>query len=124
MSRRLILGALSLAALAFAHHSTAIYDLVHGTIIAGVVTRFDWENPHIHIALDVTGENNEPEHWTVEAENPSTLSRLGWNKQSLKPGDRITVTGGRAKDNTFRMRALWVELSGGRKLPGQALPQF
>src|SRR5215469_15209862 len=105
---RLALGALLLAVLTFAHHSTAIYDLVHGTIITGVVTKFNWENPHVHIALDVTGENNETEHWTAETESPSTLSRLGWNKQSLKPGDQVTVTGGRAKDNTFRIRALWV----------------
>ena len=121
---RLAPASLLFAVLAFAHHSTAIYDLVHGTIIAGTVTRFDWENPHVHIALDVTGENNEPEHWIVEAESPSTLSRLGWDKQSLKPGDHITVTGGRAKDNSFRIRALWVEFPGGRKLPGQALPQY
>jgi len=121
---RLALASLLFGVAAFAHHSTAIYDLVHGTIITGIVTRFDWENPHVHIALEVTGENNEPEHWTVEVESPSTLSRLGWNKQVVKPGDRITVTGGRAKDNSFRIRALWVELSGGRKLPGQALPQY
>lgn len=112
------------AAVAFAHHSTAIYDLVHGTIVSGVVSQFDWENPHVHIALDVTGENNELEHWAVEAESPATLGRLGWTKETLKPGDRITVTGGRAKDNSFRIRALWVELSGGKKLPGQALPEY
>ena len=107
---------------ALAHHSTAMYDLVHGTILAGVVTHFAWENPHAHIALDVTGENNEMEHWSVELESAGMLRRLGWAKETLKPGDAITVTGGRAKDNSFHLRALWVELPGGRKLPGQAVP--
>ena len=44
------------------HHSTAPYDLVHGTVINGAVTKFDWENPHAHIYLDVTGEENVIEH--------------------------------------------------------------
>lgn len=106
-----------------AHHSTAIYDLVHGTIIGGVVTKFDWENPHAHIALDVTGENNEIEHWDVELESRSMLGRLGWTKDTVKPGDRVSVTGGRAKDNTFRIRAATVTLPDGRRLPAIALPE-
>lgn len=108
---------------ALAHHSTAIYDLVHGTIIGGVVTKFDWENPHAHIALDVTGENNEIEHWDVELESRSMLGRLGWTKDTLKPGDRISVTGGRAKDNSFRIRAATITLPDGRRLPALALPE-
>ena len=108
---------------AVAHHSTAMYDLVHGTIIGGVVTKFAWENPHTHIALDVTGENNEIEHWDVELESRSILSKAGWNKGSVKPGDQISVTGGRAKDGSFRIRATTVQLPGGRKLSGLALAE-
>ena len=107
----------------FAHHSTAMYDLVHGTIIGGVVTRFDWQNPHTHVLLDVTGENNEIEHWFVELESRSTLSHVGWTRDTLKPGDRISVTGGRAKDNSFQIRATTVQLPDGRKLPALALPE-
>lgn len=108
---------------ALAHHSTALYDLVHGTIIGGVVTEFDWENPHVHIALDVTGENNEIEHWSVELESPSILKRVGWSKDALKPGDQISITGGRAKDNSFRIRAATVTLPDGRRLSALALPE-
>ena len=107
-----------LARAALAHHSTAPYDLVHGTIITGEVKRFDWENPHVHIYLDVTGEDAEIEHWTVEMESPSILGRLGWKKDSLKPGDQISVTGGRAKNGSFQIRAVYVVLPDGRKLPG------
>jgi hypothetical protein len=108
---------------ALAHHSTAMYDLVHGTIIGGVVTRFDWTNPHTHIFVDVTGENDEIEHWTVELESRSILSHVGWTKDTLKPGDRISVIGGRAKDGSFLIRATTVQLPGGRKLSGLALPE-
>lgn len=100
-----------------------MYDLVHGTIIGGVVAKFDWANPHTHIALDVTGENNEIEHWDVELESRSILSKVGWTKDTAKPGDRISVTGGRAKDGSFRIRATTVQLPDGRKLPALAVPE-
>ena len=109
-----------LGSLALAHHSTAPYDLVHGTIIEGEVTRFEWENPHVHIYLDVTGEDAEIEHWTVEMESPSILGRLGWKKDSLKPGDRISVTGGRAKNGSLQIRAAHVVLPDRRNLPALA----
>jgi Family of unknown function (DUF6152) len=100
------------------HHSTAPYDLIHGTVINGTVTTFDWENPHAHIYLDVTGEENVIEHWTIELESPGHLRRLGWTKDTVKPADRITVTGGRAKNGSFTLRSVYVELPDGRKLLG------
>ena len=100
------------------HHSTAPYDLIHGTVINGTVTKFDWENPHAHIYLDVTGEENVIEHWTIELESPGHLRRLGWTKDIVKPGGRITVTGGRAKKGSFNLRGVYVELQDGRKLLG------
>ena len=106
--------------MAVAHHSTATYDLVHGTIISGEVTRFRWENPHVQIYVDIAGEDREIEHWTVEMESPTILGRLGWKKESLKPGDRISATGGRAKNGSFQIRAVDVVLPDGRKLPALA----
>lgn len=105
---------------ALAHHSTAIYDLIHGTIIVGEVKRFDWENPHVHIYLDVTGEDGEIEHWVVELESPNILGRNGWKKDTLRPGDQISVTGGRAKNGSFQLRAVQITLPDGRKLPALA----
>jgi hypothetical protein len=109
--RSAAIGVLLAALPICAHHSTALYDLVHGTIIGGVVTEFAWENPHTYIWIDVSGENNELEHWSVELES------------AVKPGDRISVTGARAKDNSFRLRALWVQLPDARRMPGQPLPE-
>jgi hypothetical protein len=122
MRRGLVTGLILFAGLALGHHSTAPYDLVHGTILDGTVTRFRWENPHIHIDLDVTGETGV-EHWTIEVESPNLLRRLGWEKDTLKPGDRILVTGGRAKNGSFNLRAVSVELPDGRKLPALPPPE-
>jgi hypothetical protein len=81
-----------------------------------VVTRVDWENPHAHISLDVTGEENAIEHWRIELGNPGQLRRLGWIKNTIKAGDRVTVTGGRAKNGSFNLRGVYIQLQDGRKL--------
>jgi hypothetical protein len=105
---------------AAAHHSTAPYDLIHGTIIEGQVTRFAWENPHGHIYVDVSGEANAVEHWTIEIDSPGVLMRLGWTKDALKPGNRVTIAGARAKNGSLEMKALTVQFPDGRKLPAVA----
>jgi hypothetical protein len=101
---------------AIAHHSTAAYDLVHGTIIAGVVTGFHLLSPHGSIALDVSGEDGVVEHWTAAIDSPVALRRLGWSKDTLKTGDKITIVGNRAKNGSFHLRAIEVQLPDGRKL--------
>lgn len=111
----LVAGLIAAAIPAFGHHSIAQYDLVHGTIIEGIVTKFVWENPHAHVFLDVAAEN-EVESWTIELESPKVLLELGWAKDTLKAGDRISVTGGRAKNGTFHLRAAYIETPDGRKL--------
>jgi hypothetical protein len=108
------------SAAALAHHSTAPYDLIHGTIIEGRVTRFAWENPHGHIYVDVSGERNAVEHWTIEIDSPGVLRRLGWTKDALKSGDRVRIAGSHAKNGSFNMKALTVKLPDGRKLSALA----
>jgi|ERR1700678_1716376 hypothetical protein len=94
-----------------AHHSTAEYDLKHPATANGVVTRFDWVNPHVRIFLDVAGDN-----WIIEIDSPNALGRMGWSKDSLKPGDKITCSGARAKDGSPRMRCTQVTLADGTLL--------
>jgi hypothetical protein len=110
-----VFGVLLATVPVLAHHSTASYDLIHGTLLDGVVAGFAWENPHVHILLDVTGEDSI-EHWTIELESPSILQRLGWVRDTLKQGDQVLVTGGRAKNGSFNLRAAYVQLRDGRKL--------
>ena len=86
-----VLGLFATAVMA--HHSTAPYDLIHGTLIGGSVTKFEWMNPHSHIYVDVTAEEGAVEHWVIEIESPLVLQRLGWSKDSLKAGDKILVMG-------------------------------
>ena len=120
---RLYLITLILAVPALGHHSITTYDLVHATTLDGAVAGFTWENPHAHIYLDVfSADKDVAEHWTIELESPNLLRRLGWDKNTLKPGDRIIATGGRARNGSFNLRAVWIQFPDGRKLPGLPPP--
>ena len=113
---RLLAAILLVPALLLAHHSTADYDLKHPASATGVVTRFEWANPHSYIFLDVSAADGNIEHWIVEIDGPHALERLGWSKDSLKPGDRVTCSGARAKDGSPRLRCTQVVLEDGRAL--------
>ena len=56
-----------------------------------MVTKFQWTNPHTILLFDVKDENGSVTHWVGEAGSPSAIRLLGWNKNSLQPGDTITV---------------------------------
>jgi hypothetical protein len=99
-----------------AHHSTADYDLKHPATASGVVTSFEWSNPHAHIYLDAMGADGTVENWVIEVASPNSLDRVGWSKDSLKPGDKVICSGARAKDGSPRMRCTKVELADGTVL--------
>jgi len=74
-----------------AHHGTATYDLTRTITLNGLVTSFDWENPHCLIHLDAKDDSGKVQHWTLELTSPFTLERKGWMKGSLKAGDQIAA---------------------------------
>jgi hypothetical protein len=100
-----LLAGLPLAALA--HHSFAVFfDESRMVTISGTVTEFAFRNPHGLIRLNVRGKDGKEEVWRAETNSPSILERRGWKRDSLKPGDEITVEGWPARDgsNYLRMR--------------------
>jgi hypothetical protein len=83
---------LSLAASLFGHHAvTGFYDPQKTVFLTGVVTRFDWSNPHAFIYIDVKDESGTVSNWALEGNGPGRLSRTGWKKDTLKAGDVITA---------------------------------
>jgi hypothetical protein len=111
-----LFAALLIVPALFAHHSTADYDLRRPASASGVVTRLEWSNPHARIFLDATVDNGAVEHWIIEIDSPNALRRLNWTKDTLKPGDRVTCSGARAKDGSPRMRCTQVLLADGTVL--------
>ena len=94
MKRLILTCALALAAspALLAHHSFAAFDMAQTKTITGVVSRFDWTNPHTFIWVDVPNEKGVVESWAIEGMSPNYLGRRGWSKHSVKPGEKITVT--------------------------------
>ena len=108
----LALGALP----AFAHHSVSMYDMAHPTTVTGTVTKLDWTNPHGYIYVDVKNAQGQIEHWAIEIDSPNFLKHNGWTSTTVKPGDTVTCTGGRAKNGALTMRCTTVTLSTGEVL--------
>jgi hypothetical protein len=89
---------LALAGATNAHHATASFDMTSSATMKGSVTGYDWTNPHVYIYLDVKDEKGAMEKWSVEMASVGMLARAGWRRDTVKPGDEITVVGNRAKD--------------------------
>ncbi len=101
---------------AFGHHPPTMYDMTRSVSVKGTVTSFDWANPHSLIYLEAKDEKGNVQKGIAETGSPSRLTRAGWNKDSLKPGDEITLVGHPAKDGTYAMRLEKVVLASGKEL--------
>ena len=77
---------------ALAHHSFAAYDVVHTRTIKGTVKTFVWVNPHAELKMWVQPDGGgEPQEWSIVTSGPPVLTRFGWTRNSIKPGDHISV---------------------------------
>lgn len=100
-----------------AHHSFAAeYDSSKKITVTGEVVRLEWTNPHARVVVDGKDENGVKKEWDFELGPSTTLMRRGWNRNSLKPGNVITVEGFRSKDEPSTANARTVKLADGRQV--------
>lgn len=104
-----------------AHHGNAAYDMGKNITIKGTITQWIWANPHIILQLDVTDDRGQVVQWTAESENPSSMIHYGWTRQSLKPGDQVTVTVMQVKNGRPVGRIIEVVLPNGQRLAGRGV---
>jgi hypothetical protein len=91
MKRFLLLAPLvTIAAPAAAHHSYAMFDMTKTLTLDATVTQFKWQNPHSFIEADIKAPEGS-EHWAIEMTAPNNLVQEGWKRNSLKPGDHVTL---------------------------------
>ena len=106
-----------------AHHSFAAeYDSNKKIELKGVVTKFEWTNPHAHFYIDVTGPNGKVANWNLELASPNMMQRNGWTRHSLKEGDQVLVVAAQAKDGTTTASAQTIQKSDGTTLTFMAAP--
>ena len=100
----------------FAHHGSSIsYDLKKTVALKGTITEFVWSNPHCQIYFDVKDDQGNAAHWGGETNAPGTLSKEGWTKTTLKPGDPITIVVFPSKAGTTYGLVSKVVLSSGKE---------
>jgi hypothetical protein len=100
----------------WAHHaSRQVYEGKSITLM-GVVTDYEWANPHSVLSITVKDNKGRVEEWHAEILPPTEMLRAGWTKESLKPGDEVTLTG---RPGKYAQHILWLEYlvtPDGRKL--------
>lgn len=110
------IGLVMLSGPVFAHHGFSAYDATKTVTVMGIVTDFEFVNPHVQLYFDVKDDNGDVQHWGGELATPNVMVRKGgWNSKTLKTGDEVTITGNPAKQGSYIIHPLKI-VSNGREL--------
>lgn len=90
------LSALTLAA--SAHHSMERFDTKQEVTINGVITRYEWANPHVYIFVEETKPSGEKVEWEIEGGPPAMMRRDGWSRETLQAGQQVSAVGNPGKN--------------------------
>ena len=104
-------AAMFIFVLLFAHHSTARYDLSKTVVVQGTVTEVLWQNPHVILVMNDTKGQEQ----AFEAPSPTYIVNSGWMKDTIKPGDKITVKGNPAKNGQLPMYLVTITMPNGKE---------
>jgi len=116
----LVLGFCGIAA---AHHSNAAYDLDHPQTMEGTVKTVNWTNPHITFVIEKDVKSGEAARtWVFEVSSPGVLTRSGWTKRSLQPGDHAVFRYAPLRDGTPGGFLQKVTLPNGQELTYSLMP--
>lgn len=109
-------------ATAAAHHSYAMFDRSKRVTLSGLVRIWEFSNPHAYLWLYVKNDKGDFDLYGLEAPGPSQLVRSGWNKNTVKPGDPVTVIINPLADGRTGGNLVKVTLADGRSLDSAAPP--
>ena len=85
---------------AWAHHSHANYNTDEYTTLSGTITEVAWTNPHVWIYMEVPGAQGRQQMWALEGGSVTSLMRGGWQRDSIKPGFKVSVRCHRLRDQS------------------------
>lgn len=98
-----LVGLMGLCAPAEAHHGQSLFDRQSQITLEGVVTRYEWANPHVYVYVEIEDDSGERVVWEVEGQPPTILKRQGWLPDTLEAGERVSVTAFPPRDPTRRI---------------------
>jgi hypothetical protein len=127
VSPKMVFLALSLTLgfgdVAAAHHSNAAYDLDNPKTVEGTVKTVNWTNPHITFVIETDAKDAAPAStWVFEVSSPGVLTRSGWTKRSLQPGDHAVFRYAPLRDGNPGGFLLKVTLPSGQELSYTLMP--
>jgi Family of unknown function (DUF6152) len=105
-----------------AHHGASEYDMTKIVTLRATVTELLFVNPHTLLTFTVKDDSGKAIEWQGELPSPNLLSRRGWSRSTLKPGDQVTVIGALAKNGEKGMQVKKLIFPDGHELPGTVLP--
>jgi hypothetical protein len=114
----LLAGFLMVSGTVSAHHGAAALAMDKEVTLKGTVTNWQWTNPHCIISLDVTDSTGKVTNWSSETSPPIGMIQGGWNRNTLKPGDKITLVLHVARSGAPVGRTVQVITADGKKLMG------
>jgi hypothetical protein len=105
-----------------AHHGASEYDMTKIVTLTATVKELQFVNPHTLLVFSVKDDSGKTAEWQGELPSPNLLSRRGWSRSTLKPGDQVTVIGAPAKNGEKGMQVKKLVFPDGHELPGTVLP--
>lgn len=106
----------------WAHHGASEYDMTKIVTLTATVKELQFVNPHTLLVFTVKDDSGKASEWQGELPSPNLLSRRGWSRSTLKPGDQVTVIGAPAKNGEKGMQVKKLVFPDGHELPGTVLP--
>ena len=106
----------------WAHHGASEYDMTKIVTMRATVTELQYVNPHTLLTFTVKDDSGKAIEWQGELPSPNLLSRRGWSRSTLKPGDQVTVIGAPARNGERGMQVKKLVFPDGHELPGTVLP--
>jgi len=117
-----IAAVLLTAILLWAHHGGSEYDMTKIVTLHATVTELQFVNPHTLVTFTVKDDSGKVSEWEGELPSPNLLTRRGWSRNTLKPGDQVTIIGAPAKNGEKGMQIKKLVFPDGHEMPGTVLP--
>jgi hypothetical protein len=109
-----LLASAAVVAPALAHHSFSMFDQEKVLSMSGTVKELEWTNPHSWLRVMIEDEKtHQPLQWSIELASTGQQTRIGWNKEIVKPGDQVTIEINPLRDGTRGGTLLSIKLPDG-----------